>query len=279
MELGQELTLGFSVRINVSFPASSRQHEERMDELKSILRTIPAFLSMVGAGSIALMLGLWALEIVSTPKVFNSTCLEDVGGLRLAVIAVSLSFTMAGTVSATQHRETPGLIAENSRRLVRLLQLSKASGAFTTAALAATLLELTGLWKRMTPNFNPLQDRGAPVWAWWGLLALSFLFWFVPRQARSGVKSFKWLTRRISILTFSALSVALSAVLLYIGQPDPVQGRYYGIPGFVVGRHFWKEYGLYYGTAGGVAAAILGLLALISIFYWLRKPAPKVSQS
>jgi hypothetical protein len=54
---------------------------------------------------------------------------------------------------------------------------------------------------------------------------------------------------------------------LHAARNDPVQGRYCGIPGFVVGRQFPNEYGTYYGSAGVAAAAILGSSALLLVFY------------
>ena len=152
----------------------------------------------------------------------------------------------------------------------RLMWLINGSAAFTSAALAATLLEGAGLWTRLVPDPDPFMDRGAPVWVWWILLLISFLPWFAPGYRRPPTFGRKTLIR-IAIVTLAGLIVFSAAALLHATHDDPVQGRYYGIPGFTVGRQFSNEYGTYYGVTGGAAGVLLGLLSLLVFFYGVKR--------
>ncbi len=67
------------------------------------------------------------------------------------------------------------------------------------------------------------------------------------------------------IVALAALLFTTAAGILHVARPDPVQGRYYKIPGFIVGRQFPNEYGTYYGVTAGATATILALSALAMI--------------
>jgi hypothetical protein len=188
-----------------------------------------------------------------------------------AALVISLLVATVGVAAVRRRTEVLDSAPGGLCWPMWLMRMDNAAAAFTAAALAATLLETAGLWKRLVPDSDPLADKGAPVWVWWILLLISFLLWFLPRRRRLRALGGKILIRKTSIVILAGLIVFSCAAFLHAIRPDPVQGRYYGIPGFTVGRQFSNEYGTYYGSTGGAAASILGFSALLLIFYRARK--------
>ncbi len=195
----------------------------------------------------------------SLGSVFSAT---DV--VVLSAIAVSTLLVVVG-VTAVYMKADPAAV--DFRPSPWPVYLIGVSAAFTTAALAATALEVAGLWKSLAPDPDPLMEKGAPVWVWWILFLISSLPWLVPGGRRRWALDRGILIRRTSIATLAGLVIFSVATSLHAVRADPVQGRYHGIPGFTVGRQFSNEYGTYYGTTGGAAASILGFSALIGIFH------------
>jgi hypothetical protein len=225
-------------------------------------------LVLISSTAGATMLALILLAILGI-LISGDTRLDRLSALNAllsAAIALTVFLVLIGTVAVLRHPQAAGSMPDNSARLTIIRCLGNAASACTTASLVAVLLELAGLWKRMVPHPNPLMEQGAPIWMWWMLLAISLLLWLYPRRRASGIPDFKAVIRSISGITLAALTVASSAALLHVHRFDPVPSKYYGIPGFVVGREFPNEYGTYYGATGAAAATILGLFALIAIF-------------
>jgi len=217
----------------------------------------------------AVVLALLLLFLLGT-IIFRTASLDVVRHphlLILATISLLALFAFAGTAAVLSHPETAELLPGNSLRPKAVRFLCDAAAAFAVASLSAALLEIAGLWKRLVRSPDPLMDQGAPVWIWWILLTLSFLLYFHPRRRRPCTNSYKSLTIKISVATMAGLVLASGATLLHEVRFDPVPSKYYGIPGFIVGRQFSNEYGTYYGAVGGMTAAVLGLCALIMIFF------------
>jgi hypothetical protein len=212
-------------------------------------------------------LSRWTWFLLSGDRNSFSNSVTPVDGVVLSVIAVSLLLVVAGVAAADKQVNAAEPAAGDPQQSAWLVALTNASAAFTVAALAATLLELVGLWKRLVLNPDPLMEKGAPVWVWWILLLISFLLWFAPGRRRLQVVGGRVLIRRTSIVTLAGLVALLIATFLFVIREYPVQGRYYGIPGFTVGRQYSNEYGTYYGVTGGGAASILGFSAMIGILY------------
>jgi len=76
-------------------------------------------------------------------------------------------------------------------------------------------------------------------------------------QKRAGYQVIEMprLVRKV-LITVWLLLVGLSLVF-HVGRPEPVQARYYGIPGFVVGHAQNQEHGTYYGMVAGTGVLML----------------------
>jgi hypothetical protein len=174
-------------------------------------------------------------------------------------IAALLLVIAAGSAAAYRHlRELPAVNEGAWQRRVWLIH--RAAAIFMAAGFTAVVLEAARLWKRLVPHPDPFMDKGAPIWIWWTLLAIWCFLWFIPHR-----KEFQTPARSLRmalIVTLGALLFAAAAAVLHAVRPEPVQGRYYKIPGFIVGRQFPNEYGTYYGVTAGATAAILALAAL-----------------
>ncbi len=219
--------------------------------------------STAGAAMLVMILLTILGGLFSGATPFNR--LPDLNTLILTTAGLLMSLVFVGTITIPRHPAV-GSMPDHSARLTITGCLGNAAAACTMASLVAGFLELAGLWKRMAPHQNPLIEQGAPVWIWWPLLAISLLLWLYPRNRALGGPDFRAIARNVFWIAFTGLIVASSAALFHILRYDPVPGKYYGIPGFVVGRESPNEYGTYYAAIGGIVAAILGLCALIAIF-------------
>lgn len=142
-----------------------------------------------------------------------------------------------------------------------------------TAGAISLLLEAFGLWQKLALHPNPRQEQGAPFWFWWLCAALAVVFWFFVLR-KSGPFSGTWRdwARRLAWLAANALLLAAVSLVFHILRPEPTQGRYYGIAGFVVGRAGNSEYGTYYGMVSGITVF---LLAWIRLTFMLLSPRPR----
>jgi hypothetical protein len=149
--------------------------------------------------------------------------------------------------------------------------LAAGAGALAAGAIA-TILELTGAWMRLAVVEDPGREQGAPPWVFWTLCGVSIgagvlATWRVcPAPPRDGAATG---TRRVLssrqrraavVLGAAALLVTLGSAAVQRTRPEPVQGRYAGIPGVVVGRAQPYEYGSYHGVGTGAAALVAVLL-------------------
>lgn len=141
--------------------------------------------------------------------------------------------------------------------------LAAVGGGLTLAAAAGTALEASGLWAGLAMRQDPYAEHGAPVWLSWLLIAIFMVFAAMVLRVRR--RSWNALDpRRVAAgVLASAFTVWLVAVVVHtFVVAEPVQGRYYRIPGFVVGRAQNYEYGTYLGMLGAASAALAALLLL-----------------
>ena len=127
-----------------------------------------------------------------------------------------------------------------------------------TAGIIAFLLEVLGLWTRLPLRPDPYQETGAPFWMWWITASVAAILWYFALRRLSGGRNapLSWVRRLSALALISILLIAMSLVF-HVGRPEPVQGRYYRIPGFVVGRAQNYEYGTYYGMIAGTGVLML----------------------
>lgn len=141
--------------------------------------------------------------------------------------------------------------------------LAAVGGGLTMAAAAGTVLEASGWWTALALRHDPYAELGAPASLSW-LLSATFMIlgaivlrvgrrWWGAADAR----------RAAAGVLASAFTVWLVAVVVHtFVVAEPVQGRYYKIPGLVVGRAQNYEYGTYLGMLGAASAALAALLLL-----------------
>jgi hypothetical protein len=143
----------------------------------------------------------------------------------------------------------------------------------TLAGAAGTALEAAGLWTRLASSPNPSAEQGAPVWVPW-LMAAALAAAASAALRRIAPDRFR---RRAAgdaaACLVLSLAVWATAIVVHTSLSEPVQGRYYGLPGIVVGRSQNYEYGTYLGMIAPAAAGLC-CLALNVAATRPRRPPP-----
>jgi hypothetical protein len=180
-----------------------------------------------------------------------------IGVVVVAVLASAVSFVVAATLRAG--RETATGRSPAVEILVTWWPWCSALWlGLCAAGVLGTVLELGGAWVAMGAG-DPKAEQGAPVWVPWAIAVLSVAgAWLGVRRAWAN-PSRERMTRQASAGLVAAILVWAVAMAVHTSLPEPVQGRYYGISGFVVGRSQNYEYGT---LLGMVAPAVAGLWSL-----------------
>jgi hypothetical protein len=144
-----------------------------------------------------------------------------------------------------------------------------------TAGVLAAVLEVLGLWQKLALHADPYQEKGAPFWLWWMVAAAAIALGHLLLRKRIAAGSMPAWVKRLFILALGSFLTGTASLLCHVARPEPTQGRYYGIQGFVVGRAQNYEYGTYYGM---VAGTIVLMLALVQIA-WLLLVAVRIDSS
>lgn len=133
----------------------------------------------------------------------------------------------------------------------------------TLAGAIGTALEAAGVWTGLAWHPNPAAEQGAPVWVPWLISALLVSTALFATRYSGSVRSRNRAATCASMCLAAALAALVAAVVVHTSLPEPVQGRYYGLPGFVVGRSQNYEYGTYLGMLAPAAAGLCCLILLV----------------
>ncbi len=203
---------------------------------------------------------LFAAEI--HPGYFGGSML-DVAGLSLKVAWLAAVLLGAVLLYRAQTSVPPGGVFIERWRLQASRWVIVCVAALLTAGVLSVLFEVLGLWKRLALQQDSRMEQGAPYWLWWLAVAVAVAAWYgaFGKSATHSDTFHRW-ARRLAALAALSLLVGVIALLLHSVRPEPTQGRYYGIPGFKVGREQNYEYGTYYGMIAGTTAFLLAFAQL-----------------
>jgi hypothetical protein len=186
-------------------------------------------------------------------------------GIATACLLSILGLALGGGVFL--YRSASGEAAGDRSAGAELsLRVAITGAGILTAGAFSFLLEILGLWKKLAIHPDLHQEQGAPFWFWWLSTALAVALWFLALR-KSGTPAGTWRgwVKRLGALSAGALLIAALSLIFHITQPEPTQGRYYGIAGFVVGRAGNSEYGSYYGVVSGIVVFLLASIRLAQL--------------
>jgi len=191
-------------------------------------------------------------------------------GAAAAFLLIVLVIALAGGVILCRSALRAGTAGQSGRARLSLGATILGAGLLTAGAVSL-LLEISGFWQRLALHPDPLKEQGAPFWFWWACAVLAVTLWyFALRKPRAFGRPWSDWAKRLAWLAANALLLAAISLVFHILQPEPTQGRYYGIAGFVVGRADNSEYGTYYGMVSGITVFLISLMRLAWILLSAR---------
>jgi hypothetical protein len=204
------------------------------------------------------------------PGAFGDIGISD---LMCVAVLVVCAVVVAAGARRIQHGADAGAEHDAGSRIVVWWSWLGAVGiGLTLAGAAGTALEAAGLWTRLVSSPNPSAEQGAPVWVPWliaaALVAASSaaLRRFAPDRSRRRAAG------DAAVCLVLSLAVWATAILVHTSLSEPVQGRYYGLPGIVVGRSQNYEYGTYLGMIAPAAAGLCCLVLIVAATRPRRSP-------
>jgi hypothetical protein len=150
--------------------------------------------------------------------------------------------------------------------------LGAAGIGLTLAGAAGTALEAAGLWTRLVSSPNPSAEQGAPVWVPWLMAAALVAAASAALRRIAPDRSRRRAAGAAAACLALSLAVWATAILLHTSLSEPVQGRYYKLPGIVVGRSQNYEYGTYLGMIAPAAAGLCCLVLTVAATRPWRSP-------
>jgi hypothetical protein len=202
----------------------------------------------------------WLYFLLSGDVVPGYMETPNLSGVLLMLLWLGLVLLCGAGLHGLTHRSEGDDRPPNSRFATLSRWAIYIGAGILTAGLAASSLEILNVWKKLALHPDPKQESGAPFWLWWVASAACTAAWYLVLKARviHYGQARKWLKAFFGFMLLAAILASVS-LGFHVARPEPTQGRYYGIPGFVVGRAHNVEYGTYYGMVSGTVVFLSSL--------------------